>query len=214
MTSELQRNLAPTPLMKCISFVWLPFIANFVRKLTHTGLVYPHEIFAALFQFHPAAFLACMLGGAVDRTSSFWSSMKKHPSWALHPELHDPAIAAKAVPITIHGDGVPVTGVGKPWSRSVEIISWKSLLSSGSTLMSTFLIFMFHKLLCCKTAGHNTMDTFWRHVVWSLSWLQKGKWPTEDADGIRFSASSPEGKRARENGGLLAGGWRAMGSTR
>ena len=37
------------------------------------------------------------------------------------------------VPISLHGDGTPVSGIGKAWSKSVDIWSWTSLVARGGS---------------------------------------------------------------------------------
>eukprot|EP00959_Pyramimonas_sp_CCMP1952_P366988 7686522-Pyramimonas_sp.AAC.1 len=45
-----------------------------------------------------------------------------------------------AIPLSIHGDGAPVTGLGKIWQQSALIYSWCSVFASGSTRSFNFLI--------------------------------------------------------------------------
>ena len=39
-----------------------------------------------------------------------------------------PDMREKCIPLAIHGDGTPVTGVGKAWSKQYDVWSWCSLL--------------------------------------------------------------------------------------
>ena len=45
------------------------------------------------------------------------------------------------MPISIHGDAIPVVRVGKPGSESLECISIQSLLAFGATLEINFLLY-------------------------------------------------------------------------
>jgi len=39
-----------------------------------------------------------------------------------------------AVPVSLHGDGVPITGAGKAWVKMCTAFSWASMMASGSTV--------------------------------------------------------------------------------
>ena len=210
MERDLEARLKPSPFSSCIAHIALPFKSNFQIKWTDTSVLLPHEVFATLFSLHPAKFIESLLGSSVSRTTNFWAAMKGHPSMEYHPELRDQAIASKTIPISLHGDAVPVAGIGKSWSKSVEIVSWRSMLTTGTTLTTTFLVFLWHMKLCSTMPERNTLDVFWRRLVWSLTWLQKGKWPDRNEHGVLYHPTSPEGKKARENGGWLASGWRCV----
>jgi len=46
------------------------------------------------------------------------------------------------VPLSLHGDGTPSSGIGKSWSKMSDFFSWASLLvSCGHSEMVRFLIF-------------------------------------------------------------------------
>jgi hypothetical protein len=100
------------------------------------------------------------------------------------------------VPISLHGDGVPVKGVGKNWSQSLEIITWSSLLGVGSTLETCFYIFsVFHHLVVSDEHA-DTFLVFWRMLRWSLKALYDGTWPHTDAEGnpVRGADAAKAGK--------------------
>ena len=204
---DLRCLLIPTPLTSILRILTVPLKLHLLQvKEVDCQILYPHELFAALYQFHPAVFIQRLCGGAVSNVTNFWSSMKGHPSFALNPSLRDPSYSKSCIPISLHGDGVPVAGCGRSWSKSVTIYSWGSLLGKGNTLQRVFMIFLLHSLLAVKNATRNTMQVFWIHLVWSFGVLQTGKWPHKDAKGRAYPSGSPEADRA---GTFLAGGWTA-----
>jgi hypothetical protein len=93
--------------------------------------------------------------------------------------MHDrPDWRRRAVPIKLYGDGVPVTGVGKSWSKTMATYTFSSLVATGKTHEIVFLVWACMTLLandsvtpafdtksrfCKKLAGlseHVTMDVF------------------------------------------------------
>ena len=65
--------------------------------------------------------------------SMFWAAMQHHPQLAGHPLLQRDEYEKLAAPLGIHGDGVPVIGIGKGWTRMMTMFSWSSLLAKGPT---------------------------------------------------------------------------------
>ena len=92
-----------------------------------------------------------------------------------------------AVPLSLHMDGTPVTGIGKPNSQSEDIYSWSSITAIGSTIDILFFIFAIFTDLIAKSAVGNTMDVFWRRLIWSMWWLWLGVWPDEDDHGVKYT---------------------------
>ena len=79
--------------------------------------------------------------------------MAANPNLVGHPVAARADYSSKCIPIALHGDGVPVTGVGKAWSKSVEIYSWSSCLSGGNIVLSNFMVWLVHKVLVSKVPG-------------------------------------------------------------
>ena len=60
----------------------------------------------------------------------------------------------RAVPLSIHGDAIPVVRIGKPGTESLECISVQSLLASGPTLRVKLMVFaMFEKNKATSVPG-------------------------------------------------------------
>ena len=64
--------------------------------------------------------------------------------WASFGAKCPPGLSARVnwrnrrVPLALHGDGVAVTNIRGVSSKTVEVLSWTSLLGSGKTRLSTF----------------------------------------------------------------------------
>ena len=122
--------------------------------------------------------------------------------YASHPVRLRPDHKSMCIPIGIHGDGVQVVGVGRTWSKGVEAFSWTSLLALGATVMINFVIWVCFSKCMCTSDDKHTMRRFWSELKWSLSWLEKGVWPTTDSSGKLI--------RSKNAGTPLAGGYYAV----
>ena len=87
-----------------------------------------------------------------------------------HPVKSRPGWKSKAVPIAFHGDGVPVTGIGKIWSKTMTMFHFTSLLSQGHSKEVMFWIWSVFDRLRVKgdSTGEGTLETFFRILRWSL----------------------------------------------
>lgn len=161
-------------------------------NMSHTVLL-PHHLFATIYEKYPSAFKHHILGGDVANVGRFWRAMSEHPSMVNHPmhEKRDRTFS-KAIPISLHGDGVSVSGRGRSWSRSVDVYSWQSMLASGETLCTNFLIYILYAQLISK----ESLNRFWKVLTWSLYWLFIGRWPRRDVDGNEWPAGSADHERA------------------
>ena len=130
--------------------------------------------------------------------------MRDSPDMVAHPVVQRQDYQTLAVPISLHGDGVPITGQGKAWGQSVDAFSWRSILSTGTTLMTNFLIFFIWKFLKCTGGEKDTYEKFWVVLCWSLRALWLGQWPATDWSGEPYPPGSREARRA---GQPLAGGY-------
>ena len=81
------------------------------------------------------------------------------------------------MPISLHGDGVPVTGVGRSWSKSYEALTWTSCVASGDTVsIFNFIVGLF-KDAACVIDDKETWDEILKKLVWSFRALLRGEWP-------------------------------------
>ena len=103
----------------------------------------------------------------------------------------------RCVPLFLHGDGVAITNIRGKGSKSVDTLSWGSLLSTAPTKYSVYLIW-FCMTHVAKTKGFaTTWGLFWKRLCKSLQALYDGTWPHEDM----------EGKADQRGGRPLAGGF-------
>ena len=54
-------------------------------------------------------------------------SMEGNPQLNDHPVLLRESWKKKAIPLCIHGDGVPLTGLGKSWSKFMDVFTVSSI---------------------------------------------------------------------------------------
>ena len=87
------------------------------------------------------------------------------------------------IPLALHGDGVAISNTRGKSSKSVEAISWTSLLSSGPSRFTMFLVWFCMAHLTKRTGVVQTWKGFWRRMRRSLRALWEGVWPTEDVEG-------------------------------
>ncbi len=93
-----------------------------------------------------------------DQLVHFWDGMAAHPALAAHPMLGVDDWSRTFIPLSLHGDGVPVTGVGKAWSKGVESYSFTSVLAEGTRTLKHWLIFMSPKSCLCK----DSLNVAWK----------------------------------------------------
>lgn len=182
-----------------------------VDQVPSAAILLPHEMFAAFYE-KTTSWTSSVLPDS-SSIQKFWQAFQHHPMMAGHPIKEKPDWHATTVPIGIHGDEVPVMGVGKIWCRSVLAFSWFSLLASaaGQGFERTNILIwgVFEKFRLPD--GHDgdnslgTMQFFWKIMQWSFDNMMNGKWPHRDWRGVPYSRQSPEGRRA---GSWLAGGYR------
>ena len=157
-----------------------PYMCRLVFKEPYNSqlqaLLLPHEMFSCLYHDYHKSFKQVMLPSD-DLLTSFWSLQKKHPACSTVADI--PGFKKQMVPLAFHGDGTPVVGVGKIWSRQLTILSFNSLLGSGSTKDMQLPIFNYFD----ETMGQETLDQVWEVLAWSLTWLRKGLWPDRNHKG-------------------------------
>ena len=106
--------------------------------------------------------------------------MEDNPQLTDHPVLYRTDWKRRAIPLVLHGDGVPLTGVGKSGSKLMDVFSVSSLLGRGSTRTKMFLIFSFFTSLSATADAITSSDRLFQRLVWSLLWAWRGKHATHD----------------------------------
>ena len=143
----------------------------------------PHEMFAAIYHNYPEIWRTS-ISPDVTKLVEFWNAQTGHPQMQGHPVKSRPGWKSKAVPIAFHGDGVPVTGIGKIWSKTMTMFHFTSLLSQGHSKEVMFWIWSVFDRLRVKgdSNGEGTLESFFRILRWSLYSLYEGVWPDSPWD--------------------------------
>ena len=128
-----------------------------------------------------------------------------------NPQLKDHPVRARrdwkrrAIPLVLHGDGVPLTGLGKNRSKFMDGFSISSLLGRGSTRQKMFLIFSFFTSLSAVAAGITSSDRLFQRLVWSLLCAWIGRHPTHDDCDTEYT--DPLSEAFRKKGMYLCDGF-------
>ena len=140
------------------------------------GMLLPHQLFvASLWRDYPETWRSSVLP---DERSGF-SQMESHP-------IRDVAdYKSKVVPLAVHGDGVPVVGLGKGWSKVITMFSWYSLIGQGQTKEILFWVWSMYDRTSKGSVSEGTRGVFFAVLRWSFLCLMEGKWPSADFQGKR-----------------------------
>ena len=190
MNAELRTKLAKDHHFKnCILDVKLPLSKPGCSATTFEGqvIILPHAWFSAVFHSYKSAWKEHILPD-VAKLNQFWDDMSGNPQMVGHNVRSVPNFRSRAIPISLHGDGVPVTGVGKAWSHSANMYSWCSLLGAGSTMLFNFYIYHIWAKCISKAETMESLRRFWMILTWSLKWLYLGLWPNTDWNDKPFTS--------------------------
>lgn len=172
---DFMRRLSDKSLLQQPFFAKLKFKAPWNENLQ--AFLLPHETFATIYKHYPLVWKQIICPGT-DMLLKFWSSVQDHPQMLAHPIKSRESYETKGIPLSFHGDGVPVTGRGKLWCKMMTMFSFSSMLGRGSTKVCQLWIWGVFDRLCCQGACDGTMDTFFQILSWSLFHLWLGIWPT------------------------------------
>jgi len=148
------------------------------------AILLPHELFASLFHDYKKGWNNSIVDD-VSKLEEFWAGVAGHPQMVGHPVRDREGYQRLAVPLGLHGDGVPITGLGKGWVKLSLVFSWTSLVSFGNTLFTQFYIWSVFEKLTVSGLCDGTLYTFFKILTWSLKCLWLGKWPGEDWQGVQ-----------------------------
>lgn len=173
-------------------------------------ILLPHEMFSSIYHDYPDTWRRTMVPDE-SKVAEFWEAVKNHPTMVDSPlPVDQPNYQRRCVPILMHGDGVPIVGIGKGWSKNATVFSWASMLVHSATKEGMRFIWGAFDKLCkpddAETGAIGTFFQFFRILTWSLRCLYEGKFPQRDHLGRRFPAGS---WRAKVAGKDLADGWSA-----
>ncbi len=86
---------------------------------SNIDVLLPHELFSTIYNSYPNAFMRKICPNA-DVLEHFWNEMESNPQFINHPVKKIPNYKRRAIPVSIHGDGVPVVCVGKAWRTNTH----------------------------------------------------------------------------------------------
>jgi len=93
---------------------------------------------------------------------------------------------SNAIPLSIHGDAIPIVAVGKPNTQSLDVTSMQGTLSTGSAAEVKHLLYScFEK---CKT--EESESEVGKTLRWSFEALFSGKHPSVDQHGNPYPEAS------------------------
>ncbi len=143
-------------------------------RIAYHNILDPHVLFATMHNEFPKCFEDRLCGGSFDNIRRFWRDMDDagHPAFVNHEMQcrHAAKYQTHAIPITIHGDGAPISGLGKSWLKLAEIHSWSSCLSRGRSWGYNFMVFVMYEGLMAVRLGVTTRARFFKRLSWSLFW--------------------------------------------
>ena len=130
--------------------VCAPLQVNITLKggLYLQSIMLPHELFHCMWERYNAYFLQTLTPAGEAGMRFFWDKFQNHPCMELATWTSHPSFPHKCIPLGMHGDAVPTTGVGKVWAKMQLCFSWSSLLKITSTKASNFLIWSVPWLTC------------------------------------------------------------------
>ena len=167
------------------------------------GMMLPHEVFSAIYHHYPRAWKQRILPDTTE-LKQFWAEMQDHPQFENDPMMQRRGWMNRMVPIGLHGDAFPCTGIGKGWTKLMDTWNWTSMLVRGSTLNTVFFIWAVFGNLCLHNQGNVTINVCLKILKWSFLALYNGRWPYKDYNDVPYNENSPEGLKA---GHFLADGF-------
>ena len=176
-------KLLPVPKLPKLHKLMLPMRHCSLGKFKHfVPMMLPHVLFAAIYEHYPVMW-GKIIYGSRGTCIKFWNAVKGSQHFASHPVRHRAGFEDHCIPLKIHGDGTPVTGLGKGWGKMVDIFSLSSLLICGPTVLRNLMMFMIFQHLICRDPDHCTLDEFYKMLIWSFNSCWLGKKPKWDWNG-------------------------------
>ena len=115
------KRLLPQPKLPKLHFMWLPMQHNVLgRFCRNVPMLLPHELFASIYNNYPEMWRKIVYGSQ-QTCQKFWNSVSESPHFKQHPVRFRHNFATLCIPLKLHGDGTPVTGLGKSWGKLMDI---------------------------------------------------------------------------------------------
>ena len=160
-------------------------------------MLLPHQLFADIYHRHKRTW-AMTIRGPEGQLLEFWDAQKKyHPLFQDGQHPLKSLDCSRCIPLCLHGDEVPISGLGKSWVKKMVNFSWSSLLRSGTTKDSSYWVWGMLEKIGVTSEGpeaahvhrsckNKTLNEFFRILRWSFYWLWMGIWPQSDVDGKKY----------------------------
>lgn len=190
INGQIHAKFAPAKQLPSPTAFQMPFLAkpgSLVAKFFTTHIFLPHILFSSLYHDFPVKFKKFVCESQ-ERLRLFWSTQQDNPQLEGHAIRRGPDFKSTCVPISLHGDAVVMTGLGKKWAKGADVFSWHSMVATGSTCEFNYLIWAVWGNVVSALWGQKTKREFWRILAWSFKALQSGYWPREDHHGTRFTS--------------------------
>lgn len=180
----------PKPMMVTVPMVTpKPKTGEAMTKDVQFPILLPHEIISHVYHNHPTLFSSLYIGESNGQDTpakldEFWTTVeaRQDPRLFEHPMKSRSHWKSTHVPLSLHGDAVPVTKVGKAGTKSMDVYSTSGLLGVGTTRalkLYTFGLFTSSEV----KENRNTMAKIWAVLMWSLEAAFEGKFPRHDVHG-------------------------------
>lgn len=203
-------RMPPVHKQNIITKILKPGVRLPQRALVSHSFLLPHIVFSYMYHHCRPKFNAIFLGNRTQQEmTTFWKTViqRKDPRIIRHPMAQRSDWMMWAIALALHGDAVPVIGVGKSNTRSLDAYSMHGVWAVGSTIQIKVLLYSIFEQ--CKVQGHDfdtdTMQAVWRLLVWSFEVLFSGYHPKKDQYGHPWPIGSSERKLADDNTPLAGG---------
>ena len=131
----------PKPMMVTVPRVTpKPKTGEAITKDVQFPIRLPHEVFSHVYHNHPTLFSSLYIGEDNGRESpakfdEFWTTLeaRQDPRLLEHPMKSIRHWKRTHVPLSLHGDAIPVTKVGKAGTKSMDVYSTAGLPGVGTT---------------------------------------------------------------------------------
>ena len=139
MQNEMQKRCLPDSKMTPAFRTQMPMqIRKGVVASREQAIILPHVMFSDLYHQYPKAWKTKVVP-SVENLEGFWAAMEGHPLLETSGlRARDGGYKRNGVPLRIHGDDVPITGVGKTWCKMTSVWSW-SFRDQSTSLWSSDL---------------------------------------------------------------------------
>lgn len=165
----------PTP-----SLVKIPFKSPWGMMLQ--AVMLPHILFASIYSGYKNTWKKCICP-SLEALEQFWTIMVETGNPNITPAMtRKKDWKRRLIPLALHGDGVPVTGLGKSWVKTVTNFAFYSLLTlSTSTCDSLFFVYaMVDRMRVDAKNLTGTAHYVFVLLRWSFQALFAGVWPSAD----------------------------------